>query len=287
MAKLDRSAGPVTRDLTLAFATLRFAGLDAAAAALLDERWGGFVSPPGAHAPDLVVQVVEGDGAAWLPPWTPGEGYRIEADAAGASLVVASYHFALVPEGAGAWRLSVTDTGAEPMGRVYDNAARYVVARLAIEKGGIALHGAGVRRGRRAWIFAGPSGSGKSTAVRLSAPAESLGDDFAVALPNGPGWSTCALPFDNSERAPSDPARGMFDLARVCRLFKAERHRIEEPPGVVAQASLLACTAFPWALPDVSDRAAEAIARLAASGRFVHLHAAKDAGFWALLEAPA
>jgi hypothetical protein len=284
MATLDRAAGTVTRDLTLAFATVRFAGLSAPDAALLDERWGGFVSPPGAHQPDVVVRAVEGDGATWLPPWTPGEGYRLEADAEGGSLVVASYHFALVPEGAGGWRLAVTDTGAEPMGRVYDNAARYLVARSAIARGGIALHGAVVRRGRRAWIFAGPSGSGKSTAARLSAPAESLGDDFAVALPNGPSWSTCALPFDNSERAPSDPARGMFDLARVCRLFKSERHRLEEPQGVVAQASLLACTAFPWALPDVADRAAEAIERLAASGRFVHLHAAKDAGFWSLLE---
>jgi len=230
---------------------------------------------------------VEGDGAGWLPPWRPGEGYRIEADAEGGALLVLSYHFALRPEGASGWRLAVTDTGAEPMGRVYDNVARYLVARLAIARGGLALHGAGVRRGRRAWIFAGPSRSGKSTAARLSAPAESLGDDFAVVLPNGPRWSTCALPFDNSERAPSDPPRGMFEVARVCRLFKAERHRVEEPSGVIAQASLLACNAFPWALPDVADRAGEAIARFAASGRYLHLHAAMDAGFWALLETSA
>jgi hypothetical protein len=284
MATLGRAAGPAARDLTLGFATIRFEGLTAIAAELLDHRWGGFSSPPGPTDPDLTAWAVDGDGATWLPPWAPGEAYRIEADAAGGALVVASYHFALVPEGPAGWRLAVTDTGAEPMGRVYDNVARYLVARLAIARGGLALHGAGVRRGRRAWIFAGPSGSGKSTAARLSAPAESLGDDFAVVLPNGPKWSTCALPFDNAERAPGDPARGMFEVVRVCRLFKSEQHRVEEPPGVIAQASLLACTAFPWAFPDVADRAGEAIARLAASGRFVHLHFARDAEFWRLLE---
>lgn len=287
LALLDRTAGPATRDLTTAFATIRFEGLGATDAELLDRRWGGFCAPPGPSGPDVLVRVVEGDGASWLPPWAPGEGYRIEADGAGRALVVLSYHFALTPEGKTGWRLALTDTEAEPRGRIYDNVARYAVARAAIARGGLALHGAGVRRGRRAWIFAGPSGSGKSTAARLSAPAESLGDDFAVVLPNGPGWSTCALPFDNTEQAPSDPARGMFDIVQVCRLFKAERHRVEAPQGVIAQASLLACAAFPWALPDVADRAGEAIARFAASGRYLHLHAAKDAGFWALLETPA
>ena len=47
----------------------------------------------------------------------------------------------------------------------------------------LALHGAGVMREERAYLFVGPSRSGKSTAVRLSAPAISMGDDFAVVLP--------------------------------------------------------------------------------------------------------
>jgi hypothetical protein len=121
----------------------------------------------------------------------------------------------------------------------------------------------------------------------MSAPAESLGDDFAVVLPHGGGWATCALPFDNAERAPREPVRGLVDLGLVCRLFKAAQHRLETPEGAIAQASLLACTAFPWALADVAERAGEAIAGLTASGRFVHLHFARDAGFWALLERPA
>ena len=271
------------RDLAVGADAIRFEGLSDAFAAVLDARWGGFVAPPRAALPRMVVRAVRGDGSAWLPRWRPGERYRLEADADNGPLVVRSYHFALGPEVSGAWRLAVEDQGAEPVGRVIDNAARYLVARLAIERGGLALHGAGLRRGRHAFIFAGPSGAGKSTALRLSAPAESLGDDFAVVVPHEAGWAAPALPFDNAEVAPKDPVRGVTPLAGVLRLFQAERHRVERPKGVLAQASLLACTAFPWALPDLADRAGESVAAIAASGLYGHLHFALDSGFWRLL----
>jgi hypothetical protein len=119
--------------------------------------------------------------------------------------------------------------------------------------------------------------------MRLSSPSTSLGDDFAVIVPHEGGWAAPALPFDNAEIAPEKPARGLFPLAGVWRLFQADRHRVERPSGVLAQASLLACTAFPWALPDLADRTGEAVAALAASGLFGHLHFAPDPGFWPLL----
>ena len=271
------------RDLAIGFDTIRFEGLSDAFAATLDARWGGFLGPVRSARPRIVVRAVRGDGSVWLPPWRPGESYRLEADAAAGPLLVRSYHFALGPEASGRWRLAVEDQGAEPVGRIIDNAARYLVARLAIEKGGLALHGAGLRRGGRAWIFAGPSGSGKTTAVRLSAQAESLGDDFAVLVPHEAGWGAPALPFDNAEVAPESPVRGLTPLAGVLRLFQADAHRVERLSGVRAQASLLACAAFPWALSDLDDRAAESVAAIAASGLFGHLHFALDSGFWRLL----
>ena len=283
LSRLDRPAGRSDRELTVGDETIRFLGLSAAFAATLDRRWGGFLARPGQGTPRLVVRAVRGDGSVWLPRWAPGEGYRLETDGADGPLLVRSYHFALGPESSGVWRLAVEEQPDEPVGRIFDNAARYLVARLAIEKGGFALHGGGVRRSERAWIFAGPSGAGKSTAIRLSAPVESLGDDFAIVLPRAGGWATAALPFDNAEVAPRDPELGLIPLAGVCRLFQAARHRIERPRGVLAQASLLACAAFPWALGDCADRAGESIARFAASGHFAHLHFAPDAGFWPLL----
>lgn len=280
---LDRSAGNASRDLTIGADTIRFVGLTEGLAAILDARWGGFLSAVGSAEASLVVRTVRGDGAGWLPRWRPGESYRLEADATAGPLVVRSYHFALVPELSGAWRLAVEEQDAEPVGRILDNAARYLVARLALLRGGLAVHGAGVRRGSRAWIFAGPSRSGKTTAVRLSATAESLGDDFAIALPFEGGWAAPALPFDNREVAPRDPVRGLTPLAGLWRLFQAKHHRVERPSGVMAQASLLACTAFPWALPDLADRTGESVAAIAASGIFGHLHFALDPGFWDLL----
>lgn len=280
---LDRSAGNASRDLTIGADTIRFVGLTEGLAAILDARWGGFLSAVGGAEASLVVRTVRGDGAGWLPRWRPGESYRLEADATAGPLVVRSYHFALVPELSGAWRLAVEEQDAEPVGRILDNAARYLAARLALLRGGLAVHGAGVRRGSRAWIFAGPSRSGKTTAVRLSATAESLGDDFAIALPFEGGWAAPALPFDNREVAPRDPVRGLTPLAGLWRLFQAKHHRVERPSGVMAQASLLACTAFPWALPDLADRTGESVAAIAASGIFGHLHFALDPGFWDLL----
>ena len=284
---LDRPAGSASRDLLVGEDTIRFEGLSEAFAATLDARWGGFLTAAGGAEARIVVRTMRGDGAGWLPRFRPGELYRLEADATDGPLVVRSYHFALAPETSGAWRLVIEEQNDEPVGRILDNAARYLVARLAIERGGLALHGAGLRRRGRAFIFAGPSGAGKTTAMRLSAPAESLGDDFAVVLPTAGGWAAPALPFDNREVAPSSPVRGLIPLAGVWRLFQAGRHRVERPSGVMAQASLLACAAFPWALPDLADGAGESVAAIAASGLFGHLHFAPDPGFWALMPAEA
>jgi hypothetical protein len=285
LAVLDRPAGNIDRDLVFGNDTIRFHGLSAAFAAALEARWGGFFTAAAAEPPSIVVRTVRGDGSVWLPRWRPGESYRLEADADDGPLVVRSYHFALGPEIAGPWRLVIEEQPDEPVGRLFDNAARYLVARLAVERGGLAVHGAGVVKDGKAWIFAGPSGAGKSTAVKLSAPAASLGDDFAVILPHGGGFAAPALPFDNTEIAPRAPAGGLLPLAGIVRLFQAPTHSVERPAGVLAQASLMSCAAFPWALPDLSEAAGEAVVQIAVSGLYRHLRFAPDPGFWPLLTA--
>lgn len=274
-----------TLDLTIGPWTLRLLGLTDAAAAVLRRRWGGFCGPAGPAPPSATVLIADGTDASRLPPWAPGEPYRMEADFRDGSPSIRSYHFELRRGAAGRdWSLAIAPTEREPLGRIFDNAARYLTARLAIEEGGVAMHGATVRRGERAWVFAGPSGSGKSTAVGLSAPAESMGDDFAVVLPHRGDWAACAVPFDNAERAPEHPVRGLVPLAGVWRLFQSTGHRVERPPLAIAHASILACAAFPWALPDLAERSGSSIASLAGSGKFAHLHFARDPGFWPLLE---
>lgn len=274
-------------DLRLGPWIVRFAGLGGELGRELSRRWGGFVGSPAARPPDarVAVSIAAGGGASFLPPAAPGETYRIEATSQGAGVRVRSYAFALETTSPDRYALTLAGETAEPRGRTLDNAARWIVARLAAQAGGVALHGAGVLRGGRAWIFAGPSGSGKSTASRLSSPATSLGDDFAVVLPAGSGWAVPAVPFDNAERAPAAPPGRVHPLAGIRRLFHAKEPRVERPPAAIAEASLLACAAFPWALPDLAPAIDGAVARIVASGAFAHLHFAPDAGFWKVLEA--
>ena len=272
------------RTLRIGPLTIGLRGLTDPWAAVVDRRFGGFVERGAAPAPDVEVRIVPRAGERVLDPWAPGEAYRIEAERQGATLAVRSYHFALGREPGGPWQLAIEDTGREPVGRIIENALRYVLAHLAMERDGFAMHGAGVRRDGRAWVFAGPSRSGKTTAVSLSAPCESLGDDFAVVLPDGRGgWGVPAVPFDNAETAPRDPVRGLVPLAGIWRLIQSSGHAVDRPAPSIAQASLLACAAFPWAFPGMEDRLADAVGRVAEAGLFAHLRFARDPGFWPVL----
>lgn len=268
---LTRPLGDERIEVDIGPWSVGIAGLDSDTVRALAVRWGGFVHVETTRSP-AAAMVVRAAGREPLLGSEPGEAYRIEGSFEEGSPVAGSYHFALCPDGSRAWRVAVVETDAEPRTRILDNALRWVVARLAIEQGGFALHGAGVLHAGQAYVFAGPSRSGKSTAVRLSAPATSLGDDFAVAVPGPRGWGTMAVPFDNAESAPASPPRGTLPLAGIWRLFQSAEPRVEVLAGARGAASLLACAAFPWAMPDVADRLADAAARFVAEGRFGHLH---------------
>lgn len=284
VAACDAPRGALERDLSIGPWRIRFNGVDAALDRVLSERWSGFwTSTEGAA--QRIVRVVRGDGSTWIPPGPAGERYRIEAVADECGVLACSYRFALARRGPDAWTLVLEDDGAEPIGRIAENAARYLVARVAAESGGAALHGAGVIRNGRAFVFAGPSRSGKSTAVALSGGAVSLGDDYAVLLRTPRGWEVPAVPFDNSERAPTyegPPA----PLGLVCRLHQAPSPKLARRQGPLAHASLAASLAFPWALPDLLDRLHDAVDALVSSGRFAELWFGPEPSFWCLLESP-
>jgi hypothetical protein len=168
----------------------------------------------------------------------------------------------------------------EQPGRILENVVRYVVARMALQLGGFALHAAGVLREGRAYVFAGPSLSGKTTVVSRSAPAQSLGDDFAVLFPEAEVWHASALPFDNSECITGAPPLGSYPVAGIWRLVQAERNRIEQLPASLAVASLLACTAFPWAMPEESETILLHVKQFIERRSFAHLHFTRQVDFW-------
>ena len=283
---LERSEGEHGRCLRVGPWELILEGLEAELAALLDLRWGGFVGGELAAEPALRLRIFEAGHGLSPGRWAPGESYRIDGKVTQGRLLVRSYHFALCceREDPSVWRVGMIRTADEPPDRILENAVRYLAARLAVKEGGVAIHGAGVLRDGRAYVFAGPSRSGKTTAVKLSAPSTSLGDDFAVLFPREEGWWTAAVPFDNSGEAPADPPSASFPLAGAWRLYHAAEPRVETLPPAQAAASLMGCVAFPWAMPDLTDEVLGHVKRFIGESTFGHLYFRKKPDFWRLLQ---
>ena len=272
-------------DLTVGPWTLRLRGLAAPMREELAVRWGGFASAGGTDEPRIELHVDAPRPGVGLDGWSAGGGYRVEAQLERGHLVVRSYSFELSRSAdGGTWWARLAAASPEPPGRALDNLARYLVARIAIEEGGVALHGAAVLHRGRAFVFAGPSRSGKSTAVDLSPGTQSLGDDFAVVVPTGVGWAVPALPFDNTELAPMAPVGTLFPLAGVWRLFPAARTELDVLAPAPSVASLMGCMAFPWAMPDLADRILEQATQLVAECTFAHLRFTRTPEFWGLID---
>ena len=277
LARALEPLGPAERTLAIGRFPIRIVGLARELAEGLDRRWGGFLAREPWAEPRLTLALRKGGAGFWLAAPRPGEPYRIESTGHPGEDVVASYHFALGPEpGGGSWRVGITPGADEPAPRILDNVLRVVVARLAVAEGGFALHAAGVLHEGRAYLFAGPSRAGKSTVSRALAPAVSMGDDFALVLPERGAWSAPALPFDNSERAPEEPPRGLYPVACIFRLFQANATRIEAPPAGRTTSSLLACVALPWTYPALGAALLEQVERFVRAGAFRHLHFTRD-----------
>jgi hypothetical protein len=281
LRRLRDVLGTETRDVTLGRDVVRLEGLDLALAGELERRWGGFIGARSDEAPRCALRLYDAGASGWLDTPETGEAYRIEAQNDAERRVVASYNFAIARDvDEGGWRAGVTRQDDEPLERVVENAVRYLTACVALESGGFAMHAAGVLRDGEAFIFAGPSGSGKTTATRLARPATSLGDDFALVVPERGGWVTPALPFDNSERIPADAVRGIHPVRGIWRLVQSEVTRVETQSTAMAVASLTGCVAFPWAMPEMADRLLGQVRRFVAECHFGRLHFSLSEALW-------
>jgi hypothetical protein len=277
---LDRPQGTEDRVLRVGERVLRLEGLNSMLAADVERRWGPFLLREDPTPPFSTLRFLAGGRERWLER-SYGESYRVEAVNDLPQRVVVSYNFAIGADASpGSWRAALSDQPDEQPGRVLENVVRYVVARMALKLGGFALHAAGVLREGRAYVFAGPSLSGKTTVVSRSAPAQSLGDDFAVVFPEDEVWHAPALPFDNSECITGTPPLGSYPVAGIWRLVQAERNHVEQLPANLAVASLLACTAFPWAMPEESEALLLHAEDFMARCPFAHLHFTKQVDFW-------
>jgi hypothetical protein len=274
LSELGIARGAEARDLHVGAWAVRIEGLDRELADTLDDRWGPFLAVPGPDEPTTRLRVVDAGTQQWLPgPESRGELYRMEASGTPDLRVVVSYNFALGRdiESWPGWTLGITRGVSEPPGRILENGMRFVLAVLALDAGGFAMHSAGVLHDGRAFLYAGPSRSGKSTAVAASAPAESLGDDFGLVLPEGDHWVAPAVPFDGSERIAAGAPLGQYPVTAILRLYQASETSIDYPSAHVGVASLMSCTAFPWGYPERASDLLEHVRRFVEQCRFGHL----------------
>ena len=159
---------------------------------------------------------------------------------------------------------------------------RAIYALLLFRSGGVMIHGAGILRHRRAYLFIGYSGSGKTTIARLSEADLVLNDDLIAVTPDGDGWRACATPFWNPTQVQPNPTSG--PLAAMFHLVQAKRVTVKAMSPGRSLAELLAnlpvISADPGRSVSILDRALDLLRDVPA----YQLHFLPDRSFWQVVE---
>jgi hypothetical protein len=267
---------------------VRLTGLPAGQHAILRARYGVFcVDQPEAEA-QIGVTITERDG--FLLQQRPGEIYRIHSVWESGSLVATSYEWAgwIGPERSGGVTGGLVfaagraaDAGA--FDRSLENYLRVLFAHLVLRRGGFLLHGSGLVREGKAYLFFGPSGSGKTTVTTLTPEALVLSDDLVMVLRGSAGgFEACSVPF-RGQLAPDPISAGSWPIAGFFRLVQAPQDRLSRVRGAAAMGEL--STSLPFVL-DRAEGASEAMGTLAEVASRVpvfRLEFRKDRTFWQLI----
>ena len=168
---------------------------------------------------------------------------------------------------------------------------RIAFAFFALQRDGLLVHCAALKRKHLVQLFIGQSGSGKSTVVSLSTTAgraKALGDDLILLRPKENGWRAYGTPFWNMEATAREGQAENGLVAGIYRLVQDRAVFVEPMRPVVAAAELVAnCPIVndqAALLPALIDRCRD-ITRTIAMRR---LHFRKDDTFWDVIpeEAP-
>ncbi len=160
------------------------------------------------------------------------------------------------------------------------NALRRIVTLLVYREGGAVIHGAGVQRGRRLFIFFGPSGAGKTTVCELSPEAKILNDDLmAVRRVNG---RARVWPMPCRRPAPARPPAGDDgrEPALLIELRQARKTYLQRLPPALALARVLALPAE----PSNPQATLEILERLVRQTPCYRLYFTRTPDFWGPIE---
>ena len=265
---------------------VEFAGLPDDLADRMAVSYAPYHSAPTGKGRPLRVRVLRAPLEYFVPPgFAPGrEVYRMPTALDGAIFRTVSYRLASWVDLArreGAVALASGDR--DPAPRALENFLRSCVAWLAIDTGGFFLHGAGILRSGRCYLFYGPSGAGKSTLAALNTEGQVISDDLTLVLRGAPGLAAAGGPFRGTYTRGS-PVVGTFPVAGFYRLRKDERTFVRRDDGRCF-ADLLGNLPFVVdqlpARPDLIDRVHALVGR----APFRYLHFRRDESFWPAIDA--
>lgn len=262
---------------------VRFEGLSEQLKAAALERYGPFLSEePPVHTVGLF------EGPSDYLDMAEDKFLRLEEREFDEGRILVSHVFAALrppANGKGLLRVSSEQSLRNVIGAI-ENYLRWVVADLALDRGGFVLHAAGLAKDGKAYLLFGHSGAGKSTATEISlretAGVLPLSDDLVLILKHGEGFVAATTPFWGS--LPQNvKERGLYPLAGVYRLRQSPSVQIRELPLALAAGMLLSCCPF---VADPARRAGILVPLVEEFCRSVpvkELFFRKDPSFWEVI----
>lgn len=221
---------------------IEISGLSAVVNESVRERYAPFLSDV---RPAETVMVFEGDGD-YLGP-ARDLFFRLEESPTPAGPIVLSHRFAAMhfqAQRRTVLRISDPRDKAQVLGAI-ENCLRWRIADMALLRGGVILHAAGLVRDGKAHIFFGHSGAGKSTVASLSPDALLLSDDLVLVLKKGERFYGATTPFMGT-LGQAAKRQGLFPLAGLFLLKKSPAVELRALPPGKAEGALLSCCPFVW-----------------------------------------
>lgn len=150
------------------------------------------------------------------------------------------------------------------------------------------LHGVGIRREGRGYLFLGTSGGGKTTLARFSPPGEVISDDGIIVEQEGSGYSLSQAPIDQSfsYRGPRGeyPTGGTalfmgFFLQKDRRVY-LEKVLPSDACSIILKNHIHYFRSFPpWSV----EKTFHLISGLCRKVPFYRLHFRKEPSFWPVI----
>jgi hypothetical protein len=172
---------------------------------------------------------------------------------------------------------TVFERNAEPF--AVESFLRIGYSFLAVDRGGLLLHSAGVLRNGRGYIFPGQSGTGKSTIASLATPTETvLSDEMVVVRKGGDGYLVYSTPFYGTN--PSAECNIAVPLQAAFLPIKDQAVYLKPARPAQALSKLLAGVLFFSQEPALNRRLMNIGADIVAHVPFNELHFRRDGSFW-------